>query len=476
MTLLPLALPSTIQHRATGLCAPRPSDRAAWAEFDPPYRTDVGTPQHDDCAVHSGKPLDFGALNEPPTAERAPATEPEDIDVIAHWYNDFGLDGTLGSTAWKGWYDWRWNFPTNRDGDGPDPRMQYDPARHPTLGFYKGDDPRVLGWIAYWLRSGGVRAVSFPQESGFTTDGWGGATRDWLEQYLEHTPNSGALDYVLPIGTRGGPAEIQRRAAQLVDTVRDHPNVYVFAEDGKRYATVNAWDLESLRAQFDGYANLSAPKTAAFLRSLASSFRELGYDGVAVLGRRAGVLGQRWAQFVPAGVRIIGSTYDGKYVDGGEYKTYAEYTDGIDYASVPGLQANAAVGAFTSLDTAYPHPSGYRLTGSTPQLFRKQLDHVRAYIDEHDLPRVMTVYNVSEWAEGGPGLVPNIRDGFGYLEALRRAITGKPAATGSELPPGSVDRAVTGAGMPGVRTVDRRIGRRGPDPSRPPGRRRVVLG
>jgi hypothetical protein len=35
---------------------------------------------------------------------------------------------------------------------------------------------------------------------------------------------------------------------------------------------------------------------------------------------------------------------------------------------------------------------------------------------------MMMLYNVSEWAEGGPGLQPNMRDGKGYLNSLRNAL------------------------------------------------------
>ena len=38
------------------------------------------------------------------------------------------------------------------------------------------------------------------------------------------------------------------------------------------------------------------------------------------------------------------------------------------------------------------------------------------------MKRIITLYNISEWAEGGPGLQPNVQDGFGYLEAIRNAI------------------------------------------------------
>jgi len=45
-----------------------------------------------------------------------------------------------------------------------------------------------------------------------------------------------------------------------------------------------------------------------------------------------------------------------------------------------------------------------------------------AHIDQHELPRIITCYNVSEWAEGGPALQPNMQDRFGYLEAVRNAL------------------------------------------------------
>ena len=36
--------------------------------------------------------------------------------------------------------------------------------------------------------------------------------------------------------------------------------------------------------------------------------------------------------------------------------------------------------------------------------------------------RTVTCYNLSEWAEGGPGLQPNVYDRFGYLDAIRSTI------------------------------------------------------
>ena len=43
-----------------------------------------------------------------------------------------------------------------------------------------------------------------------------------------------------------------------------------------------------------------------------------------------------------------------------------------------------------------------------------------------DLPRMLTVYNVAEWAEGGPGLQPNKKDGFGYLKETLDVVRNLP--------------------------------------------------
>lgn len=45
------------------------------------------------------------------------------------------------------------------------------------------------------------------------------------------------------------------------------------------------------------------------------------------------------------------------------------------------------------------------------------------------MAKILTCYNVSEWAEGGPGLQPNRKDRFGYLDALREAVACPEAAT-----------------------------------------------
>ena len=77
----------------------------------------------------------------------------------------------------------------------------------------------------------------------------------------------------------------------------------------------------------------------------------------------------------------------------------------------------------TSLDSHYPHPSNYRLPGTSPGLFEQELRvAVENVVKHREMEPVVTVYNVAEWAEGGPGLQPNQRDRFGYLQAVKKVV------------------------------------------------------
>jgi hypothetical protein len=376
---------------------------------DVPYRTDFGTPQNAACAV-SDVPFDFGRLDSPPAA-----TIDSGIDVVAHWYQGFGNETSLASSDWNGWYDWRWNKPDN-SGDGV-AAPGWDPSRAPLIGNYRGDDPDVLGWIAYWLASGGVDAVSFPNAAGFSSSWSKDGT--WSHAYFEETPNAKALGYVLPLANKGGAAEISRRAQELVAFVAAHPWAHTEAVDGGRYAVVNVWDLEALRGNFDNYQG--SAKSTAFLRDLADRFRSIGYDGVTVLARNGGVIAANADSLRDDHVNVYFSSYDGKYAGATTNDGYDAYVDSLDTTTAFGRQ-NTVPGVFTSLETVKPHPSSYAVAGASPESFRRLLRKTVSAIDQQGLPRMITVYNVSEWAEGGPGLIPNAQDGFGYLEALRTTV------------------------------------------------------
>ena len=379
-----------------------------------PYRTDPGARQHVDCAQSDGAPLHFDELDDPPMASRA---ADRSVDVVAHFYNDFGLDKTRrGAGGWIGWYDWQWNA-TDNTGDGIS-AVGHDPAREPLLGNYAGDDPRVLGWIAYWLASSGVQAVNLVDPGGFTTASFGGAAPDWREQWFDRTPNSAALDYVLAIGSSGGRAQIERRADELVRFYDEQPGAYSHERAEGTFAVVSTWDLEGVRGAFDAFNGHT--KTDAFLVELAGRFKAIGYDGVTVLARNGGLTARDAPDLLAKGVDVQFSTYEGLYSTTPKATTVEEYLERVDYSTAARFP-NTTLGVFTSLESAYPHPSGYRISGATPARFRRQLEAAAAAAAQQGLPQMITVNNVSEWAEAGPGLIPNMQDGFGYLEAIRTA-------------------------------------------------------
>ena len=99
--------------------------------------------------------------------------------------------------------------------------------------------------------------------------------------------------------------------------------------------------------------------------------------------------------------------------------TYDEMVDAFSPAADPfAVQAIA-----TSIDTQTPHESGWVCKGSTPVGFGRFLQKALDHLDQNpDMPRIITCYNVSEWAEGGAALQPTVGNGFGYLEAVRDAL------------------------------------------------------
>ena len=96
----------------------------------------------------------------------------------------------------------------------------------------------------------------------------------------------------------------------------------------------------------------------------------------------------------------------------------------------PPIGVHTIVNTVTARHTHTPHPSKWNCPGSTPALFEEELRKAIAHIRENDMVRVVTCYNVAEWAEGGPGLQPNMQDGFAYLKAVRNAVVLPAAAAG----------------------------------------------
>jgi len=351
-----------------------------------------------------------GQIVEPPLAS-VPDTMP--VDIVAHWYNDFGLSRTaMSSTNQYGgytWYDWRWNHTTN---------VNYDESRHPLLGWYRGDDVNVLDWICYWLVKYGVDGTILSNQ--FRTTDWENPAdyAHWYYQLFNHVKNFQNLKYSVWLRANHGISQVDAIAGDtdMIDNVlAEYDNVYCHIDSGKRYPVFYAWDMEGFRGTYDAYNGTT--NSVARLKTLALSCKALGYDGICVYARNLNT-GQFnatvRANLKANDVVLLSQDYSTTYAvpKSESYATYAQ-----DTALFP-LDDFRVLNVMTAADTQTPHPSTWNMYGSTPALFQEVLQRAVDVTQSSAKPKTVVIYNVSEWAEGGPGLIPNQRDLFGYLEAI----------------------------------------------------------
>jgi hypothetical protein len=367
--------------------------------------------------------INFGALNDAPTVANVPY---KGIDVIAHWYNDYGLEYTAsGANQVNGgytWYDWKWNHTDAPSKDAS--YTDYDPSRHPLLGWYKGDDTKVLDWQCYWLASGGVNVVSpFMYKVTGTTD-WAtpSSKNHWLYQLFNNTKNFKSLKY-MPwlLGDFGKTtAELTTANDDVIDNVMaKYKNLHTYQNNGKMYAVAFMWDISGFRFVFD--AGGGATNTSVELKRLAAKVKALGYDGLLINARGMDFASANWTASTLTdlennGVLIYKADYSSRYDTDANYSnSYANYANNAVFPT----EKRQVLNVMTSVKTKLPHSSGWNLAGNTPELFRTVLQRAADHISINRMPKMITVYNVSEWAEGGAGLQPNVQDGFGYLDAVK---------------------------------------------------------
>ena len=379
---------------------------------------------HLELTENSSIPI-CGTLVSPPLSTKTYETK---ADLLAYWYNDFGLQCTRdANTGWIGWYYWTWNHhdaASNKAlralaGKQPD---GYDPARHPLLGFYYGDDPKVLDWQSYWLYEYGVQNVAILAED-LTNWSEPTSTAYWAYQLFRNAPNFRNLRYALVASTpwaKAGEVEVadkvRERWYKMIDTYAEFDNVYCLEKDGKRYPVISIIAESSYPTIFG-----SAENVKAFYRELAARFRKAGFGGMALyINWPVKEIGDMTAD----GVLRYTTSYTPNY-------TVTDRTGKYTYADLvanfkPPKKGNVIISVGTSVHTQRPHESGWICPGSTPDLFAQYMQKAVAQLEKYPaLPQVIMCYNMSEWAEGGPGLVPNVRDRFGYLEAIRDAVVKK---------------------------------------------------
>ena len=355
----------------------------------------------------------IGSLASPPLST---ANYKKRAEVLPYWYNDFGLH-TRFATPSGGitWYDWSWNH-HSAGGDG------YDPTLHPLLGWYFGDDPVVLDWICYWLREYGMDQAALTA-AGIDEDPAGG--HYWVYQLLHNTPNAKNMDFALWMTNRGYGETMETyregwwgvfEAFYFDEQYKDQ--VYCYVEDGKRYGVIWLWDERGVRYSLDRNSQGSMHNTAELYKQVAQAFQEHGYDGVCVMPRYGCMPAMRVADMEQYGVKWFGVSYPQNSAGSGS--TYAERVENFKTVE----RSDVLYGVATGMNTHTPHPSNWNCPGNTPELFGKWLKKaVDATVsDDARTAKIITCYNVSEWAEGGPGLIPTVADRFGYLEAIRDAI------------------------------------------------------
>lgn len=373
-----------------------------------------------------------GRMGPAPVSMASPAGS---IDLMVHWYGDWGLDWYrqqtgIGSKPFDSWYDGSWNWDTNNTST-PEHGV-YDPQRASVMGHYRNDDRNALEWQAYWLREAGIKVVCPVSFNLVPSTFFNANDRDyWIWNLLE-TNNMKGMSYI-PWGRTtdftdpDGPvtASIPQITSQwnnlIYQLAATYTNNYVWKYNNKRYFTIYAWNMERLRQLFDpggGSVNLQA-----FLTGFVAGLNTLGYDGLAVIANTAVAdATMNRAALLAAGVFHMDSPYAGTNdsTTGGA----TTYSDIVNNYAPP--TSGKVINISTALKLVRPLPDNptYNYPGSTPALFRKLLIKAYRHVQKNtSLPQIVTISNVSEWAEQGPGLHPNTQDGWGYLDAIRQAVS-----------------------------------------------------
>lgn len=348
-----------------------------------------------------------GSLVSPPLSTMKNDT---DVDFLPIFYNDFGLMKSLNQ-SWHGWFYWSWN---HQDNVTPG----YDPQRHPLLGWYYGDDPVVLDWICYWLRQYGINQMiilSTPYR-----DVWQNPRNSghWHYQLFNHVKNFDEMEYVLEVDHMNqDPVELLRHWKEVIRYYRDYPHYYTRVVDGKTLAVVYNWQDNVMSGKLGGdaaYADMMI-EVSNYAKA------QLGVDGIMVMGRAMNDFSAELTEMLKsAGVYRYAAGYEPNCIEKqGTLKTYERYVENFN----GDLAKKNTVLAISTGMFSHTHPSGWTISGNTPALFELWATKAVTYLREKKpLLPVVTIYNISEWGEGGPGLQPNVQDGFGYLEAIANAL------------------------------------------------------
>ncbi|MNQ96726.1 hypothetical protein D3C85_1123430 [compost metagenome] len=215
----------------------------------------------------------------------------------------------------------------------------------------------------------------------------------------------------------------------MVEVYKQYKNFNYIEKNGKVYPVVFAFEAENWRGAYDNYSGQTA-LTAALIAQ-ATKFKDAGWGGFAILARNstATLIGSQTLE--AAGVLYFDAEYEStNYTPSlnGGVDPAVDYEDlaigiGTKNPAITSQYRYIVPNVATSKKSHSAHPSTFNFPGSTPALFETMCRNVIQRMVANNNPKIMTIYNVSEWAEGGPALQPNMRDGKGYLNALRAALS-----------------------------------------------------
>lgn len=300
--------------------------------------------------------------------------------------------------------------------------IQRFPERRPVLGWYREGEPEIADWhikwavehgitffIYDWYWSRGGRQLEHALHDGYFNARYRSLLKFCLLWANHNAPGSHSLDDCLDV-TRFWIANYFHRPEHL--TVDGKPLMVIFApqrlyEDlGAKTvpAVLDAMRAECVRAGLKGLYLVACVADAAQAREAAAA----GFDGVT---------GYTWPHLgVPAGeFRAPFATL----LEG--YRRNWQHI--LDTSGIPLLPP--VCGGWDS--RPWHGENNFIRYDRTPELFRQHLRDARLLLEsrpgEARLRKLLIIEAWNEWGEGAY-IEPHREFGFGYLDAIREALTG----------------------------------------------------
>ncbi len=355
-----------------------------------------------------------------------------DIDVLAYWYSDFGLDAIRdGATGWNGWYTWEWAHTDQVSGNNESLILRgYQPKRHPLLGWYRGDDVNVLDWQCYWLAEAGVKACILQTRTQYgklNEATWSNLDdeNNWIYKLYNEVPNASNLSFVPWVLSTGNSSQpnfktiLEDSWKSNIELTDRYNKAYVVNYNGLNLITVFVFEGKNIE---DWYGS----STKSFYIGMSNFAKSKGYDGICVLARytdkperqKGNVIAE--SEFLNNGILYLETDYQSSEIPGLNYSDYGGMVNDFTH----NRNNKGKIVVIPTDRESSSHDSNLNISGSTPEKFKifvkKAVQEIKK---DKNTPNILSIYNVSEWAEAGAGLVPTIGNGWGYLDAIREGIT-----------------------------------------------------